>query len=108
WWNYLEAAGFTEDDLLIRDLMDSTDFGESIRHVSAFAALAEYAESSPYNEMDLKIKGGNGMLIEKMADAVGRENILLNHAVTRRSEEHTSELQSRENLVCRLLLEKKK
>src|SRR5690606_40039782 len=32
------------------------------------------------------------------------ENIELNV----RSEEHTSELQSRENLVCRLLLEKKK
>src|SRR5690606_40125778 len=29
-------------------------------------------------------------------------------AVANRSEEHTSELQSRENLVCRLLLEKKK
>src|SRR5436309_10836571 len=29
-------------------------------------------------------------------------------AATLRSEEHTSELQSRENLVCRLLLEKKK
>src|SRR5690606_41923898 len=29
-------------------------------------------------------------------------------AVGLRSEEHTSELQSRENLVCRLLLEKKK
>src|SRR5436309_6066433 len=28
--------------------------------------------------------------------------------VPTRSEEHTSELQSRENLVCRLLLEKKK
>src|SRR5436309_10351832 len=28
--------------------------------------------------------------------------------VQHRSEEHTSELQSRENLVCRLLLEKKK
>src|SRR5690606_39660980 len=28
--------------------------------------------------------------------------------IIRRSEEHTSELQSRENLVCRLLLEKKK
>ena len=27
---------------------------------------------------------------------------------TSRSEEHTSELQSRRNLVCRLLLEKKK
>src|SRR5690606_40239411 len=30
------------------------------------------------------------------------------HGFERRSEEHTSELQSRENLVCRLLLEKKK
>src|SRR5436309_6233214 len=29
-------------------------------------------------------------------------------SVEARSEEHTSELQSRENLVCRLLLEKKK
>src|SRR5690606_40809610 len=29
-------------------------------------------------------------------------------AETEKSEEHTSELQSRENLVCRLLLEKKK
>src|SRR5690606_40210432 len=28
------------------------------------------------------------------------------HVVAARSEEHTSELQSRENLVCRLLLEK--
>src|SRR5690606_41930657 len=28
--------------------------------------------------------------------------------IEQRSEEHTSELQSRENLVCRLLLEKKK
>src|SRR5690606_40647297 len=30
------------------------------------------------------------------------------HLAIARSEEHTSELQSRENLVCRLLLEKKK
>src|SRR5215475_15692132 len=30
------------------------------------------------------------------------------HRADGRSEEHTSELQSRENLVCRLLLEKKK
>ena len=32
----------------------------------------------------------------------------VNKADVFRSEEHTSELQSRENLVCRLLLEKKK
>src|SRR5688572_32276519 len=30
------------------------------------------------------------------------------HTGSRRSEEHTSELQSQSNLVCRLLLEKKK
>src|SRR3989475_4447789 len=30
------------------------------------------------------------------------------HHISRRSEEHTSELQSQSNLVCRLLLEKKK
>src|SRR2546430_11585370 len=37
----------------------------------------------------------------------GDEGFELGH-VERRSEEHTSELQSQSNLVCRLLLEKKK
>ena len=77
WWNYLEKIGFTEDDLLIRDLMDSTDFGESIRHVSAFAALAEYAESSPHNEMDYKMTGGNVRLAEEFAKRIGNMNIRL-------------------------------
>src|SRR5690606_39378374 len=43
--------------------------------------------------------------------ASGRISVVLNsmNSTPRvRSEEHTSELQSRENLVCRLLLEKKK
>src|SRR5690606_39656528 len=37
-------------------------------------------------------------------------NVQVNYTLdgSTRSEEHTSELQSRENLVCRLLLEKKK
>src|SRR3989440_2909906 len=36
-------------------------------------------------------------------------NLLIDHyRRTKRSEEHTSELQSRSDLVCRLLLEKKK
>src|SRR5258705_2090381 len=35
-------------------------------------------------------------------------HILHRHRRTRRSEEHTSELQSLRHLVCRLLLEKKK
>lgn len=81
WWRFLSNKGFSDRDLLLRELMDSTDFGESIRHVSAFAAFAEYAESSEKNEMDLKIKNGNGMLAEKLADAIGREFILTNHSV---------------------------
>src|SRR5690606_41642909 len=36
------------------------------------------------------------------------DRVRLQDLVVGRSEEHTSELQSRENLVCRLLLEKKK
>src|SRR5690606_41000964 len=38
------------------------------------------------------------------------EHVFKEHSLPKgtRSEEHTSELQSRENLVCRLLLEKKK
>lgn len=82
WWRYLVNNGCDGKDLEIRELLDSTDFGESIRQVSAFAALAEYAESSEKNEMDLKIKGGNQQLAIKLADAIGREHILLSHAVT--------------------------
>src|SRR5436309_9539149 len=44
---------------------------------------------------------------EKMAPVCGIDAETLRETA-RRSEEHTSELQSRENLVCRLLLEKKK
>src|SRR3712207_7262207 len=42
---------------------------------------------------------------EAIADAVA---VLVRHDAVVRSEEHTSELQSRQYLVCRLLLEKKK
>src|SRR2546430_4252488 len=37
-----------------------------------------------------------------------RNTFYRDHGVSVRSEEHTSELQSQSNLVCRLLLEKKK
>ncbi|MEO8072751.1 MAG: FAD-dependent oxidoreductase, partial [Acidobacteriota bacterium] len=81
WWTYLEKIGFTEDDLRLRDLMDSTDFGESIRHVSAFGALSEYAESSPKNEMDYKMTGGNSRLAEEFVRRIGLENIKINAQV---------------------------
>ena len=75
WWTWLQDIGFTEDDLLLRDLQDSTDFGESIRHVSAYAAAAEYFESSPANEMDFKMTGGNSRLVQEFVARIGQENI---------------------------------
>ena len=86
WWNYLEKLGYTDADLRLRDLMDSTDFGESIRHVSAFGALAEYAESSPHNEMDFKIVGGNSRLPDELARRVGHDHIYTGHKVTQISQ----------------------
>ena len=83
WWRFLVNHGCDGMDLDLRELLDSTDFGESIRHVSAFAALAEYAESSEKNEMDMKIRGGNGQLAQKFAGIIGPENVLLDHAVNR-------------------------
>ncbi|MEO8404887.1 MAG: FAD-dependent oxidoreductase [Chitinophagaceae bacterium] len=83
WWRYLVNNGCEGRDLDLRELLDSTDFGETIRNVSAFAALVEYAESSKKNEMDLKIKGGNNMLSKKFAEAIGQDKIHLQHRVQR-------------------------
>src|SRR5690606_41946941 len=44
---------------------------------------------------------------QKEEERMTRDEIVRRAVATARSEEHTSELQSRENLVCRLLLEKK-
>ncbi|MCU0404117.1 MAG: FAD-dependent oxidoreductase [Chitinophagaceae bacterium] len=79
WWRYLVNNGCSGWDLDLRDLLDSTDFGESIRHVSAFAALAEYADSSPKNEMDFKIKGGNSRFADAIVQKIGMDHIKLNH-----------------------------
>src|SRR2546427_6073701 len=55
------------------------------------------------------ITGGNSGMGRAMAEAfahAGAHIAIIGRA--QRSEEHTSELQSQSNLVCRLLLEKKK
>lgn len=78
WWTHLADIGFSNEDLILRDLADSTDFGESIRHVSAFGALAEYAENDETrtkNQMDYKMTGGNSRLIQEFTKRVGEENI---------------------------------
>src|SRR5688572_4973029 len=49
-----------------------------------------------------------GLRLLRSAEGVLTEVAELEQDLRRRSEEHTSELQSQSNLVCRLLLEKKK
>src|SRR5207253_8976729 len=75
---------------LFRSDLLVTSFGSTLGSVALLvglgAMLGRLVESS----------GGARVLADRMVDVFGR------------SEEHTSELQSRGHLVCRLLLEKKK
>src|SRR5688572_32581462 len=52
--------------------------------------------------------GGNELGVDHHAGGDGVEVRARDDVARKRSEEHTSELQSQSNLVCRLLLEKKK
>src|SRR2546430_11613305 len=51
------------------------------------------------------VRGGRA--VEALRKGGGREEHAVRARSPQRSEEHTSELQSQSNLVCRLLLEKK-
>src|SRR3712207_7759582 len=52
--------------------------------------------------------GSPGYRAEFQSDVIAHRRARAKRQDDRRSEEHTSELQSRQYLVCRLLLEKKK
>src|SRR5258708_11227963 len=69
--------------------------------------MAEYMPDKKDNIFHAQLESGNVVLLG--SDLVGSEGIIKgNTMVLTRSEEHTSELQSPDHLVCRLLLEKKK
>src|SRR5690606_40730342 len=84
----------------------SSDLGEHLHHPLDLLLPTDH-------RVELALPGGLGQVAAELvehqrgggcglaATGAGRGRLL-------RSEEHTSELQSRENLVCRLLLEKKK
>src|SRR3712207_8375345 len=64
----------------------------------------------PYTTLFRSQVGDPGVGLVDHHDVGGRHILRsrrVSHAETDRSEEHTSELQSRQYLVCRLLLEKK-
>jgi monoamine oxidase len=81
YWRYLKEIGMSDKNIEIREFLDSTDFGETIRNVSAYCALSEYAYSSEKNEMDFWTKGGNSEMIKTLAKNAGEEKIKLDHQV---------------------------
>src|SRR5690606_39369141 len=75
---------------------------EVARTVSTHSGVATYQKSAHFDFASAR-QGVYRGTYDQWAIVKGEENMF-----RVRSEEHTSELQSRENLVCRLLLEKKK
>src|SRR5205085_12317565 len=106
----------------------SSTYSVSTRHLCLFSASSFFFKDTPSTEIytlslhdALPIcEDGNDLVLEDasisrvhakfMHDASGWSVVDLNSTngvYVNRSEEHTSELQSQSNLVCRLLLEKK-
>src|SRR5690606_40296164 len=79
----------------------SSDLATEISKSSVNAALANLADNGIDNVTLVRLSA------EELTQALNEVRPFRRLAGIR-SEEHTSELQSRENLVCRLLLEKKK
>src|SRR5690606_41999087 len=80
--------------------------------VGGLGIMAQYLTAIPSGiaifimNLPIFIIGGK-MIDREFAIYAFISMFVLSFMLTIRSEEHTSELQSRENLVCRLLLEKK-
>src|SRR5690554_7457367 len=67
--------------------------------------LNELDKAPDISVLGVNFDGITGTALEQLGEDMGIEFLMLGQD---RSEEHTSELQSRPHLVCRLLLEKKK
>ncbi|MFT3844193.1 MAG: NAD(P)/FAD-dependent oxidoreductase [Lacibacter sp.] len=83
WWRYLLNNGCDGADLDLQNMIDSIDFGESIRQVSAYTSLKHFTSVAERKELPYKIVGGNSKLAESLANKIGKENVKLNYQVKR-------------------------
>src|SRR2546430_8496619 len=88
----------------MNDMVDVTVNGEP-RAVARGATLLELLESLALDPRAVVVEHNRTIVRRPRLAAI---TVAPGDAIELRSEEHTSELQSQSNLVCRLLLEKKK
>src|SRR2546430_3653484 len=94
-----ESPGENRDRELLRP---PSERRPESRHRNEERDQDRHAADDPVSELDVRVVV---LRRQRMAGFAARP---VAAAETGRSEEHTSELQSQSNLVCRLLLEKKK
>src|SRR3712207_8417021 len=96
-WNAqpLYLGGFKQTEYHIVALLER---GSPVHH--HFERVAHRGDSRACERMEVHIACFRAILLDEI--------LIAHRLIKRRSEEHTSELQSRQYLVCRLLLEKKK
>src|SRR5690349_1920408 len=103
-WEFWCKEGNALPDRTVKALKDTT--------CALFGAITSKAQDKAKEELSPELKGKG---LSYFSPIVGLRQLFNLHTNMRpcksypgRSEEHTSELQSRRDLVCRLLLEKKK
>src|SRR5690349_6015694 len=125
----LAGAPDSEVDEKVRDASKTLELDERLerkpgnlsggqrQRVAMGRAIVRNAEAflfdEPLSNLDAKLRGQMRTEISRLQKRLGITTVYVTHDQTEamtlgRSEEHTSELQSRRDLVCRLLLEKKK
>src|SRR5690606_40688794 len=87
----------------------SSDLEDSTLKLEDNSALLDFTYTATDSSLNLTAIQAQtvGNTIASDNKNAGNAAVILQNIIDNRSEEHTSELQSRENLVCRLLLEKK-
>src|SRR2546430_7255207 len=80
----------------------------SLSYPFPWTILRLKSEGTGIHSASLKKNGSAKSMQPIFGFSIGSMGTRLYFAILSRSEEHTSELQSQSNLVCRLLLEKKK
>src|SRR5690606_39697432 len=103
--SYLEREG-SSLIYMAKDFIERSNHPDSGFYLHNYNELAEKLTGLDRNGQNVLLIGVTYALL----DLIELQPFNLRNTIIMetRSEEHTSELQSRENLVCRLLLEKKK